>query len=355
MKYVNPYLSKNNDQEYRRMFVDTPVFFADNKKVYCQRVPWVEWSVYEIKRHKGSFKLLTDTIGRDEEKIYFKEFPVIVNNIDKITLLWEYFYADQKNIYFWTKKLNLLDKDTFEIIAYPNFLKDKNGIYFYDEWICTKLPCDNDSRKWLGGYYSKDSKNVFFKSTTMQNIDIETFDFLGITVSAEFFAMDKNSYYDSYGNIVDLESVDRTLLEKEIIDMPFKKRDRLRINWNSIYLNWEDITGSIDIDFCMILSNYYIKDNHWVYWITSQYDEISHGYKNTLILLTRSIDWYRIDWQNWEFLVTPDWIRRFSQKLSVDIQSFCYIGGTFYKDKNTVFNGETMIDLDPTSVKVLVV
>ncbi|MEO6313505.1 MAG: DKNYY domain-containing protein [Chitinophagaceae bacterium] len=129
---------------------------------------------------RTSFRVLAYPYSRDSTRIFFENVTVAGADAATFTLL-EYGYAKDKTaVYLNSKKLADADPATFELFKENASLtqdyyyaKDKNNVY----WLNTIVKDANPQRfAVLGHGYGRDSEHIFYKTSSLKNAEIKTFE-----------------------------------------------------------------------------------------------------------------------------------------------------------------------------------
>ena len=143
-----------------------------------------------------------------------------------------YFAKDKNNVYYQNKKINGIVADSFEQIQ-SNFIKDKNGIYKFEE---------NENEKSL-------------KITLINaKIDFENLKEL----DWKYFGDDKNIYYFDESDFKKLDRADINSFERIEYTGFFKDK-------NNVYYDGEKIEG-IDMNSIEVINGMCIKDKNSVFY-----------------------------------------------------------------------------------------
>ncbi len=173
----------------------------------------------------------------------YESFAVIGGNLAK----------DKNNLYLSGYKVTDLDKDSAQWIGSNAdlsrlYLKDKNGIYLMEAEAWFKFLThlitndvenfqffNSEFSDFLGeyGWYSRDTKNVYYRDKKIKNADPETFQFLP---NEYFFAKDKNLVFHDEHII---EGADPETFEI-VPYATYMERNRYGKDKNNVfYINWE--------------------------------------------------------------------------------------------------------------------
>ena len=143
-----------------------------------------------------------------------------------------YFAKDKNNVYYQNKKIDGLVADGFEQIQ-SNFIKDKNGIYKFEE---------NENEKSL-------------KITPINaKIDFENLKEL----DWKYFGDDKNIYYFDENDFKKLDNADVNSFKRIEYTSFFKDK-------NNVYYDGEKVEG-IDMNSIEVISGMWIKDKNNVFY-----------------------------------------------------------------------------------------
>ena len=223
-----------------------------------------------------------------------------------------YFAKDKNNVYYQNKKINGIVADGFEQIQ-SNFIKDKNGIYKFEE---------NENEKSL-------------KITPINaKIDFENLKEL----DWKYFGDDKNIYYFDESDFKKLDRADINSFERIEYTGFFKDK-------NNVYYDGEKVEG-IDMNSIEVINGMCIKDKNSVFYEGKKLRNISPDNFN-IFDSGLSYDKILIDKNGiYKFIETEDnkkaiEVTRLDSK-GIDLETFERItspmdSSNYFKDKNGVY------------------
>lgn len=223
-----------------------------------------------------------------------------------------YFAKDKNNVYYQNKKINGIVADGFEQIQ-SNFIKDKNGIYKFEE---------NENEKSL-------------KITPINaKIDFENLKEL----DWKYFGDDKNIYYFDESDFKKLDRADINSFERIEYTGFFKDK-------NNVYYDGEKVEG-IDMNSIEVINGMCIKDKNSVFYEGKKLRNISPDNFN-IFDSGLSYDKILIDKNGiYKFIETEDnkkaiEVTRLDSK-GIDLETLERItspmdSSNYFKDKNGVY------------------
>ena len=350
-------------------------YFKENGEVYY-KMPY-----YEIKSKVKdvdieSFETLRDDKGligdyyaKDNKNVYFygkKLKDVLPEGFETVK---ENYVKDSKNVYkieaditdsipissdnkINTKKISLdgLDVKTFRAlengkdVTSIDYFVDKNNIYYAYENLEKIQGADKNSFEVLGNYIAKDKNNVYYKGRKMENVDSAS-----IKTFGNFIGKDKNRVFYITGN-EDIKDADASSFE--IMGDTYYFRDKNNIFVIKYSNDFPDGEGfiklpNIDRNSFITLSEEIGKDKNGVYYI----DEKINGINPNKVKVIKKIgqDNYILQSENNYYLTfnsNSDLYDRKNDKieakkinnLNIDFSTFKYFGiFNYYKDKNNLY------------------
>ena len=350
-------------------------YFKENGEVYY-KMPY-----YEIKSKVKdvdieSFETLRDDKGligdyyaKDNKNVYFygkKLKDVLPEGFETVK---ENYVKDSKNVYkieaditdsipissdnkINTKKISLdgLDVKTFRAlengkdVTSIDYFVDKNNIYYAYENLEKIQGADKNSFEVLGNYIAKDKNNVYYKGRKMENVDSAS-----IKTFGNFIGKDKNRVFYITGN-EDIKDADASSFE--IMGDTYYFRDKNNIFVIKYSNDFPDGEGfiklpNIDRNSFITLSEEIGKDKNGVYYI----DEKINGINPNKVKVIKKIgqDNYILQSENNYYLTfnsNSDLYDRKNDKieakkinnLNIDFSTFKYFGiFNYYKDKNSFY------------------
>ena len=322
---------------------DTFNFVKDYKNVYYldRENDGITYKV-KVLDTKGidipSLEFLGDSYNkyyRDKNNIYFlndkddkMEFEKLVGaNPKTFEIIDDYFARDDKNVYFFNKKVIGVDAKTFEEVGY-DIIKDKNGLHI--------LIDSNETE-------------IKVKSLKADGIDLKTLKKL----DNGYFKDKNNIYYGLSGNLYKIKNAD--LQTFEVLTSPYSSSVYFAKDKNNVYYNGKKLDRIVPNDFEQIQS-YFIKDKNGIYKFEEDEDE--QNLKITPI--NAKIDFKNLKELDWKYFGDDKNIYYFNEDSfkkvdKADINSFERIDFTdFFKDKNNVYyEGEKIERIDMNSIEVI--
>ena len=318
-------------------------FVKDYKNVYYldRESDGITYKV-EVLDTKGidipSLEFLGDSYNkyyRDKNNIYFlndkddkMEFEKLVGaNPKTFEIIDDYFARDEKNVYFFNKKVIGVDAKTFEEVGY-DIIKDKNGLHILIDSNETEIKTKNLKADGIDLRTLKKLDNGYFK--------------------------DKNNiYYGLSGNLYKIKNAD--LQTFEVLTSPYSSSVYFAKDKNNVYYSGKKLDGIVPNDFEQIQS-YFIKDKNGIYKFEEDEDE--QNLKITPI--NAKIDFKNLKELDWKYFGDDKNIYYFDEESfkkvdKADINSFEQIDFTgFFKDKNNVYyEGEKVEGIDMNSIEVV--
>lgn len=185
------------------------------------------------------------------------------------------FLQDKKSVYFFCKKIEGADPETFEILSYF-FARDKNNIYIPNSWegVVKKAividrknfeksanVIDPKSFEVLSNFIVKDINNVYYFAdgylVISPKIDSKSFEIL-----SEIHGKDKNNIYTIARNeeLKVINDADKSSFE--VLKVPDKPYDlRYSKDKNNVYYH-ENIINEADPATFLIINGIYSKDQN---------------------------------------------------------------------------------------------
>jgi len=236
-----------------------------------------------------------------------------------------YFAKDKNNVYYQNKKINGIVADGFEQIQ-SNFIKDKNGIYKFEE---------NENEKSL-------------KITLINaKIDFENLKEL----DWKYFGDDKNIYYFDESDFKKLDRADINSFERIEYTGFFKDK-------NNIYYDGEKIEG-IDMNSIEVINGMCIKDKNSVFYEGKKLRNISPdnfnifdgGISYDKILVDKNGAYKLLENENQKDKIIP------LDSKNIDLKTLERIdspmdSSNYFKDKNGVYflNGEKFVKINGADI-----
>ena len=238
-----------------------------------------------------------------------------------------YFAKDKNNVYYQNKKINGIVADSFEQIQ-SNFIKDKNGIYKFEE---------NENEKSL-------------KITLINaKIDFENLKEL----DWKYFGDDKNIYYFDESDFKKLDRADINSFERIEYTGFFKDK-------NNVYYDGEKIEG-IDMNSIEVINGMCIKDKNSVFYEGKKLRNISPtnfnifdgGISYDKILVDKNGAYKLMENENQKdkIKIIPLDSKNIDLKILERIESPMN-SSNYFKDKNGVYflNGEKFVKINGADI-----
>ena len=272
---------------------------------------------------------------RDKNNIYFlndkddkMEFEKLAGaNPKTFEIVDDYFARDDKNVYFFNKKVIGVDAKTFEEVGY-DIIKDKNGLHI--------LIDSNETE-------------IKVKSLKADGIDLKTLKKL----DNGYFKDKNNIYYGLSGNLYKIKNAD--LQTFEVLNSPYSSSVYFAKDKNNVYYNGKKLDGIVPNDFEQIQS-YFIKDKNGIY----KFEEGENEQDLKITPINAKIDFKNFKELDWKYFGDDKNIYYFDEESfkkvdKADINSFERIDFTgFFKDKNNVYyEGEKVEGIDMNSIEVV--
>ena len=236
-----------------------------------------------------------------------------------------YFAKDKNNVYYQNKKINGIVADGFEQIQ-SNFIKDKNGIYKFEE---------NENEKSL-------------KITLINaKIDFENLKEL----DWKYFGDDKNIYYFDESDFKKLDRADINSFERIEYTGFFKDK-------NNVYYDGEKVEG-IDMNSIEVINGMCIKDKNSVFYQGKKLEKISSnnfnyfdgGMSYDIILVDKNGSYKLMENENQKDKIIP------LDSKNIDLKTLERIdspmdSSNYFKDKNGVYflNGEKFVKINGADI-----
>ena len=322
---------------------DSLDFVKDYKNVYYldRESDGITYKV-EVLDTKGidipSFEFFGDSYNKyfkDKDNIYFlndkdnkMEFEKLAAvNPKTFEIIDDYFARDEKNVYFFNKKVIGVDAKTFEEVGY-DIVKDKNGLHILIDSNETEIKTKNLKADGIDLRTLKKLDNGYFK--------------------------DKNNiYYGLSGNLYKIKNAD--LQTFEVLNSPYSSSVYFAKDKNNVYYNGKKLDGIVPNDFEQIQS-YFIKDKNGIY----KFEEGENEQDLKITPINAKIDFKNLKELDWKYFGDDKNIYYFDEDSfkkvdKADINSFERIDFTaFFKDKNNVYyEGEKIEGIDMNSIEVI--
>ena len=243
------------------------------------------------------------------------------------------YYAKDKNVYLYGKKLKDVLPEGFETVK-ENYVKDSKNVYKIEAEITDSIPISSDNK-------------INTKKISLDGLDVKTFRALenGKDVTSIDYFVDKNNIYYAYENLEKIQGADKNSFE---VLGNYIAKDK-----NNVYYNGKKMEN-VDSASIKTFGNFIGKDKNRVFYITGNEDikdvdaksfEIMGDTryfrdKNNIFVIKYSNDF-------------PDG-QGFIKLPNIDRNSFITLSEEFGKDKNGIYYiGEKINGINPNNVRVI--
>lgn len=286
----------------------------------------------QIEKLAGADRDTFETVsvyGKDKNNLYFynQKIKGINTKTFKLVGSGEFVVKDDKGVYYFVnremKKLQNADFNTFEEVSKNEYYRDKNGVYYYDEYegTMTKLK-GADPKTFEGISYTlgKDKNAIYKKENRLSGIDPATFE----EIDAAFTKDKNNIYYED----VPMKGIDPKTFE------PFVNYTHVK-DKNGIYHFYQfnddlvvekvELSPEIDLKTLQSFENYaeYSKDKNNVYYDFQKIEGAD--------IKTFEPDGYSIGKDKKGVYYKTHKIN------GIDVNSTEVLENEFYKDKNNIY------------------
>ena len=267
--------------------------------------------------------------GKDKNNLYFynQKIKGINTKTFKLVGSGEFVVKDDKGVYYFVnremKKLQNADFNTFEEISKNEYYRDKNGVYYYDEYegTMTKLK-GADPKTFEGISYTlgKDKNAIYKKENRLSGIDPATFEEIDAA-----FTKDKNNVY--YRN-VPMKGIDPKTFEPFVNYTHVKDKNGIHHFYlfnDDLVVEKVELSPEIDLKTLQSFENYaeYSKDKNNVYYDFQKIEGAD--------IKTFEPDGYSIGKDKTGVYYKTHKIN------SIDVNSTEVLENEFYKDKNNIY------------------
>ena len=304
-----------------------------NIKIDIEKINRADSSSFEIAGIYGKDKNSMYAFGKKLEGVNPETFQIISKN--------GIIFKDDKNIYYLGKKearkLKNADVNSFEEVAENEYYKDKNNVYYYDEYEGNmKIVKEADSKTFEGVSYTfgKDKNAVYKRENKLAGVDPATFEEIDSS-----FTKDKNNvYYEE----MPMKGVDPKTFEPLINYSNVKDKNGVYSfseREGKVIVEKIKLPAGIDLKTLKPIENNfdYFKDKNNVYYIKSDYsDEIDNMYD--YFEKVEGADVKSFEAIDYSVGKDKNSVYYEAQKINgADVKSFEFVGYNFFKDKNNVY------------------
>ena len=277
---------------------------------------------------RDTFEIVS-VYGKDKNNLYFynQKIKGINTKTFKLVGSGEFVVKDDKGVYYFVnremKKLQNADFNTFEEVSKNEYYRDKNGVYYYDEYEGTMIKLKGaDPKTFEGISYTlgKDKNAIYKKENRLSGIDPATFE----EIDAAFTKDKNNIYYED----VPMKGIDPKTFEPFVNYTHVKDKNGIY----SFYLFNDDLvvekvelSPEIDLKTLQSFENYaeYSKDKNNVYYDFQKIEGAD--------IKTFEPDGYSIGKDKKGVYYKTHKIN------GIDVNSTEVLENEFYKDKNNIY------------------
>ena len=288
--------------------------------------------VIQIEKLAGADRDTFETVsvyGKDKNNLYFynQKIKGINTKTFKLVGSGEFVVKDDKGVYYFVnremKKLQNADFNTFEEVSKNEYYRDKNGVYYYDEYegTMTKLK-GADPKTFEGISYTlgKDKNAIYKKENRLSGIDPATFEEIDAA-----FTKDKNNVY--YRN-VPMKGIDPKTFEPFVNYTHVKDKNGIHHFYlfnDDLVVEKVELSPEIDLKTLQSFENYaeYSKDKNNVYYDFQKIEGAD--------IKTFEPDGYSIGKDKTGVYYKTHKIN------GIDVNSTEVLENEFYKDKNNIY------------------
>ena len=277
---------------------------------------------------RDTFEIVS-VYGKDKNNLYFynQKIKGINTKTFKLVGSGEFVVKDDKGVYYFVnremKKLQNADSNTFEEVSKNEYYRDKNGVYYYDEYegTMTKLK-GADPKTFEGISYTlgKDKNAIYKKENRLSGIDPATFE----EIDAAFTKDKKNMYYED----VPMKGIDPKTFEPFVNYTHVKDKNGIHHFYqfnDDLVVEKVELSPEIDLKTLQSFENYaeYSKDKNNVYYDFQKIEGAD--------IKTFEPDGYSIGKDKTGVYYKTHKIN------GIDINSTEVLENEFYKDKNNIY------------------
>ena len=277
---------------------------------------------------RDTFEIVS-VYGKDKNNLYFynQKIKGINTKTFKLVGSGEFVVKDDKGVYYFVnremKKLQNADSNTFEEVSKNEYYRDKNGVYYYDEYegTMTKLK-GADPKTFEGISYTlgKDKNAIYKKENRLSGIDPATFE----EIDAAFTKDKNNIYYED----VPMKGIDPKTFEPFVNYTHVKDKNGIYHFYlfnDDLVVEKVELSPEIDLKTLQSFENYaeYSKDKNNVYYDFQKIEGAD--------IKTFEPDGYSIGKDKTGVYYKTHKIN------GIDINSTEVLENEFYKDKNNIY------------------
>lgn len=288
--------------------------------------------VIQIEKLAGADRDTFETVsvyGKDKNNLYFynQKIKGINTKTFKLVGSGEFVVKDDKGVYYFVnremKKLQNADFNTFEEVSKNEYYRDKNGVYYYDEYegTMTKLK-GADPKTFEGISYTlgKDKNAIYKKENRLSGIDPATFE----EIDAAFTKDKNNIYYED----IPMKEIDPKTFEPFVNYTHVKDKNGIYHFYlfnDDLVVEKVELSPEIDLKTLQSFENYaeYSKDKNNVYYDFQKIEGAD--------IKTFEPDGYSIGKDKTGVYYKTHKIN------GIDINSTEVLENEFYKDKNNIY------------------
>lgn len=267
--------------------------------------------------------------GKDKNNLYFynQKIKGINTKTFKLVGSGEFVVKDDKGVYYFVnremKKFQNADFNTFEEVSKNEYYRDKNGVYYYDEYegTMTKLK-GADPKTFEGISYTlgKDKNAIYKKENRLSGIDPATFE----EIDAAFTKDKNNIYYED----VPMKGIDPKTFEPFVNYTHVKDKNGIHHFYqfnDDLVVEKVELSPEIDLKTLQSFENYaeYSKDKNNVYYDFQKIEGAD--------IKTFEPDGYSIGKDKKGVYYKTHKIN------GIDVNSTEVLENEFYKDKNNIY------------------
>jgi hypothetical protein len=288
--------------------------------------------VIQIEKLAGADRDTFETVsvyGKDKNNLYFynQKIKGINTKTFKLVGSGEFVVKDDKGVYYFVnremKKLQNADFNTFEEVSKNEYYRDKNGVYYYDEYEGTMIKLKGaDPKTFEGISYTlgKDKNAIYKKENRLSGIDPATFE----EIDAAFTKDKNNIYYED----VPMKGIDPKTFEPFVNYTHVKDKNGIHHFYqfnDDLVVEKVELSPEIDLKTLQSFENYaeYSKDKNNVYYDFQKIEGAD--------IKTFEPDGYSIGKDKTGVYYKTHKIN------GIDINSTEVLENEFYKDKNNIY------------------